>query len=289
MLRFPHLPEQILQKLDNESLFKSREVARSWQNLIDKRNYPWLRIVSIPTILDRRNVYLYLATKTGQVQAFLTAYSEEQDKNIINDYGETSFHIACKNGHLKIVKLLLKNSYPEIGFNTKDLDLNAICHLPIGETAFTLACKKGHLEVVKLLIENSAAYSIHLNAKDWYGRTAFTSASIHGHSDIFKIIMKNAAASSIDLKMDYKYLIVAFHVACLRGHSDMVKFFQESAATFGIDLNMEANNVMKAFNIACFNGHSDVIKIFTENAVVGALCKQELCKWQEWKVASFVD
>ena len=49
MLRFPHLPEQIFQKLDNKNLFKCREVAKSWQNLIDGRNYPWLRIVNIPT------------------------------------------------------------------------------------------------------------------------------------------------------------------------------------------------------------------------------------------------
>ena len=51
MLRYPHLPEQIFQKLDNESLFKSREIARSWQNIIDERNYPWLRIVNIQTFI----------------------------------------------------------------------------------------------------------------------------------------------------------------------------------------------------------------------------------------------
>ena len=49
MLRFPHLPEQIFQKMDSESLFKSREVARYWQNIIDGKNYPWLRIVNIPS------------------------------------------------------------------------------------------------------------------------------------------------------------------------------------------------------------------------------------------------
>ena len=36
--RFPHLPEQIFQKLDNKSLVRSREVKISWQNLIDERN-----------------------------------------------------------------------------------------------------------------------------------------------------------------------------------------------------------------------------------------------------------
>ena len=81
MLKFPHLPEQIFQKLNNESLLKCREVSSSWQNTIDGRNYPWQRIVNIPTILDSRNVYLHLATKSGQIQAFLTAHSEEQDKN----------------------------------------------------------------------------------------------------------------------------------------------------------------------------------------------------------------
>jgi hypothetical protein len=51
MLKFPHLQEQIFQKLNDESLFKSREVGRSWNYLINERNYPWLRVVNIPTIL----------------------------------------------------------------------------------------------------------------------------------------------------------------------------------------------------------------------------------------------
>ena len=52
MLRFPHLMEQVLQKLDDKGLLKSREVARSLQEFIDKLQYPWLRIVNIPTIPD---------------------------------------------------------------------------------------------------------------------------------------------------------------------------------------------------------------------------------------------
>ena len=51
-IKFPHLPEKILKKLNNESLFKSREVARSWKYFINGRNYPWLCVVNIPTILQ---------------------------------------------------------------------------------------------------------------------------------------------------------------------------------------------------------------------------------------------
>ena len=49
--RFSHLAEQIFQNLKNEGLAKCREGGRFWQNFIDERNYPWIRIVNIPTIL----------------------------------------------------------------------------------------------------------------------------------------------------------------------------------------------------------------------------------------------
>ena len=55
ILRIPHLAEQIFQQLENEDLAKSREVEKLWQKFIDERNYPWLRIVNIPTILRDGN------------------------------------------------------------------------------------------------------------------------------------------------------------------------------------------------------------------------------------------
>ena len=155
MLRFPHLPEQIFQKLDNENLFKCREVARSWQTIIDGRNYPWLCIVNIPTILKGRNTYLHLAAGSGQISIFKTALNEEVGKNIKNERGETSFNLACKNGRLKIVELLMKNC---------DIDLNAKTNY--GNTAFCCACFKGHTDIVKILMKNASFLSINLNTKN---------------------------------------------------------------------------------------------------------------------------
>ena len=82
--KFPHLPEKIFKKLNRESLFKCRQVARSWKNIVDGRNYQWLRIVNIPTILKERNTYIHLAAQTGPIQAFKTAFHQEEDKNIRN-------------------------------------------------------------------------------------------------------------------------------------------------------------------------------------------------------------
>ena len=51
--RFPHIAEQIFEQLDNESLTKCREVNKVWKNFIDERNYSWIRIVKIPTVLTK--------------------------------------------------------------------------------------------------------------------------------------------------------------------------------------------------------------------------------------------
>ena len=80
ILRFP----QIFQKLNNESLSKCREVTTSWKNFIGGRNYPWLRMVNIPTMLKKGNIYLHLAAESGHIEAFKEAFGEEADKNVKN-------------------------------------------------------------------------------------------------------------------------------------------------------------------------------------------------------------
>ena len=94
MLKFPHLFEQTVCKLNNESLFKSREVARSWKYFINERNYPWLCIVNIPTILKHSNTYLHLTAETGQIDAFKRALSEGLDINIKNIFDIVVFFIT---------------------------------------------------------------------------------------------------------------------------------------------------------------------------------------------------
>ena len=44
-LRFEHLPEQILEKLDNKSLAESRIVNALWKNFIDGKDYPLIRFM----------------------------------------------------------------------------------------------------------------------------------------------------------------------------------------------------------------------------------------------------
>ena len=261
ILKFPHLPEKILQKLDSESLFKCREVSRPWQNIIDGRNYPWLRTVNIPTILKERNSYLHLASATGQIEAFEIALNQEGDVNIKNEHDETSFHLACKNGHFKIVQFLIKNADLEIDFNAKENFR--------GHTGFHLACQQGHLDVVKIIVENKTALSIDLNSKGKLNDTAFQVACAYGHSDIVKILMENSASLGIDPNETNLGGLSPFILACNHANSDTVNIFMKNAANLDIDLNAKTSKIQKSFtgfHLACAKGYTNVVKILLKNA-----------------------
>ena len=275
MLKFPHLSEQIFQKLklNYESLLKSREVARLWKYLINERNYLWIHVVNIPTVLKDNNTYLHLAAKTGKIDAFKTALNEEEDKNIKNIFHYTAFHYASQYGQLQIVELLLKNTDLNIDFNAKDTS---------GLTALIFACYNGHSDVVKIIMESSISLGIDLNAQEIVsGNTAFNAACERGYSDVVKIFMKNAAILNIDLSAKNFKGFTGFHLACQRGFVDMVKLFMENATILSIDLNAKDKKFgWTGFHWACWEGPSegykpldpqdvqDTVKIFMENRAI---------------------
>ena len=101
-LRFPHLPEQIMEELDFKSLTNSRLVAISWKQFIDAREHRWYPF-----------------------------------KNEIADLkkqcwdGVTPFHLACMNCQAELAEIIMKNSAKlNIDLNAKNND---------GYTAFHFA------------------------------------------------------------------------------------------------------------------------------------------------------
>ena len=289
MLKFPHLPEQIFQKLNNESLFKSRKVARSWKYLINERNYLWIRKVNIPTILQRSNTYLHLAAQTGKIDAFKTALSDEEDTNIKNIFDYTPFHHACQYGRSKIVELLIKDTDLNIEFNAKDT---------AGRTALILACFNRHSDVVKIIMENSINLGIDLNAKEiCLGNTAFMAACQQGCIDVVKIFMKNATILSIDLNAKNYKGLTGFHMACQKSFMDMVKLFMVNAAILRIDLNAKDERIgCTGFHWACWGSHLDRLESLdsenvqeVDNFNVSKTIKKELGETTYWNHSNVVE
>ena len=64
--------------------------------------------------------------------------------------------MACKNGHLMIIEMLIQKTVEfSIDLNAEDND---------GYTAFHNACKNGHFEVVEILMQKSIELEIELNS-----------------------------------------------------------------------------------------------------------------------------
>ena len=258
MQRFPHLAEQILQKLDNKGLAKSREVQRSWQKFIDQRDYPWIRIVNIPAILSKGNKYLHLAAGYGQIHAFEMILNEDSDINLKNYLGQTPFLIACSKGRMNIVAILLKNYYKlKINLNKRDND---------GVTGFHLACQNGHSDIAEMMMNNSSKLEINLNIKDKQGRTAFHLACMEGHSKIAEMIIKKSSKLKIDLSTKDNEDSTAFHLACFHGQLEVAKLIMENSSRLKIDWNGKKISDTTAFQLVCLEGHLKIAELIINNS-----------------------
>ena len=209
-VRFPHLMVQIIKKVDNKGLVKSRKVTRTWQKFIDEENYPWLRIVKIPTIL-RRNTYLYLAADYGQIDMCEMISKSEGDEKLFHNNVPYPYLIACHNGHVKIAEMLLMKLHElKIYFCRKANDsivldqsespqIGPLLKIMWLETGFVTACHAGHINVVKMLIDKSVPLELDLADQSGYGHTGFHLACQGGNTNVVELLLDKSESVNFDL------------------------------------------------------------------------------------------
>ena len=264
ILRFPHLMEQIIQKLDNEGLAKTREVARSLQTFMDSKIYPWLRIVKIPTILNSRNTYLHLAAKHGQIDTFKVILDRETDKDLLNDSGFTPFLVTCLSGHVNIAKMLIKKCYIlKIDLRRKNR---------YGDTAFHLACIGGKSELAELLIKNSDKLKIDVNQMNFNFESAFSYACQFGHLEIVKMILDNSGSLNfkpVRLRLKAINARYGFKLAFTFGHINIVEMLLDRSEF--CRLNLTAEDINAGFQKAFQNGHTDIVDLLMRHVRISQL------------------
>ena len=225
-LRFPHLPEQVFQKLDNISLTNSMVVGASWRNFIDARDYPWKCFQGVIDILT---------------------------ENCTD--GMTAFHFACGSGRAAMVENIIKNSL------RLNIDLNAKINSGNGKTAFHLVCWDGHSIIAQILMKNSAEFKIDLNAKDNFGRTAFHLACSEGQAKIAKILMKNSNELNIDLNAKSNDGQTAFHVACWNSQTSIIEMMINKSESLKLDLAARDDDGWTGYKLARMVGKSEVVNL----------------------------
>ena len=214
IVRFPHLMIKIIKKMDNKGLVKSRKVTRTWQRFIDKGNYPWLRIVKIPTIL--KNTYLYLAADYGQIDMCEMILQTEGDENLFHNrvlgYSVPfPYLIACHNGHVKIAEMLLMKLHElKIYFCRKANDsivldqsespqIGPLLKIMWLEKGFATACLSGHINVVKMIIDKSVPLELDLADQSGFGHTGFHLACQGGNTNVVELLLDKSESVNFDL------------------------------------------------------------------------------------------
>ncbi|MBM4222926.1 MAG: ankyrin repeat domain-containing protein [Gammaproteobacteria bacterium] len=95
------------------------------------------------------------------------------------DFKQTPYLIACRNGHIEAMELLLRNNA-----NSADIDYYS-------RTALHIAVETNRLEVVEFVLKTP----VDLHLKDRFGLTALEWAVVNSSADILKVI-RDAVAKS---------------------------------------------------------------------------------------------
>lgn len=175
-------------------------------------------------ICSRRNglTALHVAASSGQTEfvAEMLRYrvpgglrSERSGVDPKSDYGVTPLHLASRNGHESVVRMLLNSAGVQV-----DAPTEIEKYIPMH-----LAAQGGHEQVANLLISRSPESLVKY---DGHGRTALHFAASHGHTRMAHMLLGQGAQMNAQDDRGWTPL----HYSARHGYLDVVKLLVESGA-----------------------------------------------------------
>ena len=220
----------------------------------------------LATGMDVNNTYIdtetpiMIASKYGSIDVvrLLLSQTPKPLLNTLSYYGENAMILACRKGHLDIVKLLYENGSP-IDQEAKD-----------GFTGFIYACSGGYLELVEYLFVHGANINHHNKEYD----TGFTLACYNGHLEIVKFLIGLGININASGSQNYTGLMKAcenftYGIKFGSGYEEY-QTMKRAAAISGlmpyehIEEGHEARMAVIASNSEKFK-HLDIIKLLLSN------------------------
>ncbi len=174
-----------------------------------------------------------------------------QDASLVNKHTDKHhtmpLHWAAYNGHLEIVKALLKNG---ARVNTVRYDMVTPLHF---------AVENDHLEIVVELLANGAK----VNAND-SRLTPLHWAAYNGHLEIVKALL--AKGARVNTLRDYE--VTPLHFAAYNGHLEVV----EALLANGANVRAINDSRLTPLHWAAYNGHLEIVKaLLAKGANVNAI------------------
>jgi ankyrin repeat protein len=154
--------------------------------------------------------------------------------------------MACENGHLDIVRVLLQSN--DILVNQPNQD---------GTTSLFIACQNGHLDIVRVLLKLK---NIQVNQpRDSDGTTPLISACFKGHLDIVRELLQS---NGIQINQPRKDGTTPLITACVKGHFDIVRVLLQSN---DIQINQPNTNGATPLMIARHFRHNEILQLLISN------------------------
>ena len=191
--RFPHLGTQILEKLDDTSLVKCREISAWWKKFVDSDKIIWIK-----QIQERISLSNPLVKKTLQKE------NHETLQELANS-SKKSFDSAIIRFDNNKEKPTTLEMLPQLLFESRKRNLQDKKNIPLMlvklvinnledknpwlgvKNALSLAAQYGNMEVYELISKELDDK----NPRDRYGETPLHNAVRYGRYEICQFITKN--------------------------------------------------------------------------------------------------
>ena len=220
---------------------------------------------------------LALDNRSDEVMLVLISEFGFGPTNIMDRYGTSPLHVACKKGNLSLVRTLIRDYHADL--NDKDY---------FGGTPFTwalnyrrdevllvlisefgcdltnikgrndisplhVACMNGNLSLVRTLIHD---YLTDLNDKDHFGNTPFVLALENERDEVMLVLISEFGYNPTYIKG--RYGVSSLHVACKKGNLSLVRTLIRD---YHADLNDKDHFSNTPFVLALENERDEVMLV----------------------------
>jgi len=153
----------------------------------------------------------------------------------------TPFFIACQEGHVDVVRLLLGDQRIDPILADRD-----------DVTPLFMAAQKGHVEIVKMLLEDPR--EIPVNQQNVEGTSPLYIACEMGHVAIVQLLL---ARPELDPNLSVNEGETPFYVACQEGHVEIVRLLLSDRR---VEPGRVSSGNVTPFYIAAQEGHVAVVE-----------------------------